>query len=175
MCARFLVASVPQRSWWTTRSRSVFPACRSLFFCSAADARKTELRPRRFGERTGNPTHSLPLSVVSHSSGTAVLWCTVHISSPRPHTFRDSLHKPPRSYCATFCDTVLTVRHRSQRPALDIFTVPSRFASTRNPKHTDISFCLALCVCRSSSPPFAYCCQVAEELSTVHQAFPSTP
>lgn len=104
-----------------------------------------------------------------------VLWCAVHISSPRPHTFRYSLHNPHRAIVPLFA------RVHCFNPASSItearfryFSVPSGFASTRNPKHTHISFVL-LCVCQSSSPPFAYCCRVAEELLTVHQAFHTRP
>lgn len=85
----------------------------------SSSAQKTELRPRRFGEWTGNPTHSLPLSVASHGSGMVVLWCTVHISSRCPHTFRYSQHNPHR-VIVPLLYTVLTLLHRSQRPALHI-------------------------------------------------------
>lgn len=132
---------------------------------------KTELRPRRFGEWTGNPTHSLPLSVASHSSGMIVLWCTVHISSPCPHTFRYSLHNPHRAIVPLFATVN---RYNPASSITDISAFGPAWRPPGIPNTRTFSFVL-LCVCQSSSPPFAYCCRVAEELLTVHQAFPSTP
>lgn len=48
-----------------------------------------------------------------------VLWCTVHISSRCPHTFRSSQHNP-RRVIVPLLYAVLTLLHRSQRPALHI-------------------------------------------------------
>lgn len=128
MCARFLVASVFQRGA-DGRQRVVL----------SSSARKTELRPQRFGEWTGNPAHSLPPSVASRSSGMIVLWCTVHISSPCPHTFRYPLHDPHRAIVPLFARVHCFNSASSITEALfRYFSVPS----VKNPKHTHISFAL---------------------------------
>lgn len=152
MCTLPRRLCVPERSRWTTARRSLSPSARPQML--------GKLSSNRGALGNGQETPLIPclsLCCVTQLWNDGIMvHGTAHFKCLPAYFIRYSLHNPHRAIVPLF---FARVHCFNSAPSITearfaYSSVPSGFASNQESQTHAHFFCLALCVCQSSSPPF---------------------